>query len=299
MGTTQSDGLDWNDIPLLLALARDGSMRKAAAKLGVNTATVSRRVAAAESRLQARLFIRSPQGYRPTDAGRAFLEAAEGVEGHMQSLLARTRSEAGAVAGPVRITSVDAVLNDWLIPALPELLKGYPDLQVRCYPDNQRLSFTRSEADLALRVARPVEDAAIVMRRVATVGMGVYGTAAHAGVPRAAWADLPWLVFDDDLADATEAAWLARAVPNARWRFRCSAMSSLLAACEAGVGVAVLPCFAAQARRLQALTPEPVLQRELWLLAHRDAANIRRFRAVADWIAARARADAGRLSGSG
>lgn len=292
------DGLDWNDIPLLLALARDGSMRKAAARLGVNTATVSRRVAAAEARLQARLFIRSPQGYRPTDAGRAFLDAAEGVEGRMQTLLDRTRSEADAVAGPVRITSVDAVLNDWLIAALPDLLADHPALQVRCYPDNQRLSFTRSEADLALRVARPQEDAAIVMRRIATVGMGVFGTAAFAQVPRVAWGELPWLVFDDDLADAPEAAWLTRNVPRARWRFRCSAMSSLLAACVAGVGVAVLPCFAAHARGLQALTSEPVLQRELWLLGHREAAGIRRFRVVSDWIAARARSDADRLAGS-
>ena len=292
------DGLDWNDIPLLLALARDGSMRKAAARLGINTATVSRRVAAAEARLQARLFIRSPQGYRPTDAGRAFLDAAEGLEGRMQTLLDRTRSEADAVAGPVRVTSVDAVLNDWLIPALPDLLADHPALQVRCYPDNQRLSFTRSEADLALRVARPQEDAALVMRRIATVGMGVFGTAAYVQAPRAEWADLPWLLFDDDLADAPEATWLSRNVSSARRRFRCSAMSSLLAACAAGVGVAVLPCFAARAHGLLALTPEPVLQRELWLLGHREAAVIRRLRVVSDWIAARARSDADRLAGS-
>jgi DNA-binding transcriptional LysR family regulator len=53
---------DWNDIPILLALARERSMRRAADYLGMDVSTVSRRLAAAEKRLETRLFIRGPRG---------------------------------------------------------------------------------------------------------------------------------------------------------------------------------------------------------------------------------------------
>ncbi|MGI0133890.1 MAG: LysR family transcriptional regulator [Candidatus Micrarchaeaceae archaeon] len=84
MPTAQAP-IDWNDISILLALARAGAMRKASLRLGVNTSTISRRVAAAEARLQTRLFIRGPAGYKPTDAGRIFLDQAERIERSMYS----------------------------------------------------------------------------------------------------------------------------------------------------------------------------------------------------------------------
>lgn len=190
---TPLEALDWNDIPILLALAREGGMSKASRRLGVNTSTISRRVAAAEARLQARLFIRGPEGYKPTDAGRTFLASAEAIESSMQSLVSATHAEAGKIAGSVRITSVDTVLNDWLIPRLSGLLEAHPQLQFQMIAGNRVLSFTRSEADLALRIAKPREDAAILMRRVGSIGMAVFGVRRFRKVPRALWAELPWL----------------------------------------------------------------------------------------------------------
>ncbi len=290
--------LNWNDIPVLLALARCGSMRAAGRQLGVDTSTVSRRLAAVERRLQTRLFLRQPQGYVATDAGRAFVAAAERLEGDMQSLVAATRSETDSVRGVVRVTSVDVVLNDWLVPRLPTLLGQHPGLQVEALPDNQVLSFRRSEADLALRVARPREDAALVMRKVASVGMAVYGAPLFKGVPQASWADLPWLLFQDDLSQSLEMQWLARTVPGARWRFRCSSMSTLISACAAGLGLALLPSLAVRpGSGLVRLGAANEFQRELWLLSHRETRRIQRFRVVADWIAASAQADLQRFAG--
>ncbi len=296
---TPEHPLDWNDIPVLLALARNGSMRAAARRLAIDTSTVSRRLSAVERRLQTQLFLRKPEGYVPTEAGRAFLLAAEQMERGMLALVTATRTETDQVSGRVRITSVDAVLNDWLVPRLPDLLAQHGGLQVEAFPDNEVLSFRRSEADLALRVARPREDAAIAMRKVASVGMAVFGVERFRGVPRKGWAELPWVVFQDDLAQSLEMQWLSRAVPQARWRFRCSSMSTVISACRSGLGVAVLPCLSAHpASGLVRLSEEGEFQRELWLLSHRDARRIQRFRAVADWIAAAARADARRFAGA-
>lgn len=289
--STLTPPLDWNDIPILIALAREGSMGKASRRLGVNTSTISRRVAAAESRLQTRLFIRGPAGYQPTDAGRIFLEAADAIEGRIHSLVSATHCEADKVAGVVRITSVDSLLNDWLVPQIGDLLDMHPQLKLSLRADNQALSFTRSEADLALRVARPKADAALVMRRVAKIGMAVFGTRQYQQIPRERWSELPWLTFNEDLMEAAEMKWLRRITAITHSRFRCSDMSGLLQACESGLGVAVLPIIAARKRALVQLSPAPEFHRDLYLLSHRDAGKIRRFRVVADWIAARAQAE--------
>ncbi|MGQ0700593.1 MAG: LysR family transcriptional regulator [Panacagrimonas sp.] len=103
--------LDWNDIPLVLTLARCGRMREAAREMRVETSTVSRRLTALEKALGTRLFIRGPRGYELTDAGRAFVLRAESVYGEVQSIWTTTRAEAEGVRGTVRISAVDALFD--------------------------------------------------------------------------------------------------------------------------------------------------------------------------------------------
>ncbi|WP_313465698.1 LysR family transcriptional regulator [Pseudomonas nitroreducens] len=110
---------DWNDIPILLALARHGSMSATGRALGVDPSTMSRRLVAAEAALQTRLFIRDNAGYKATDAGEAFLSHAERILGDVQSMLLETRDEASAISGSVRITAVDFLFSHWLAAHAP------------------------------------------------------------------------------------------------------------------------------------------------------------------------------------
>lgn len=295
--TKHATRVDWNDIPLLLAIARERQLRAASGHLGVDSSTVSRRLAAAEERLQTRLFVRDPEGYKPTDAGRAFVEKAEEIERLVVSLFSVTKSTGEEVSGTVRITSVDALLNDWLTARLPKLLDLYPNLEIRLTAEHRNLSFTRSEADIGLRLARPAEDAAIVMRRVGHFGLAIYGAARFRDVSQEQWNDVPWITYNDDLADVPQMRWLRTVAPRAVSHFRSSSTPILLEACEAGLGLALLPCISARNRNLVRLTPGTVHERELWLLAHRDTANIRRFRVVSDWLAAQVAEDEPLLAG--
>src|SRR5947207_12676176 len=72
--------MDWDDVRYFLAVARGGSVRAAAARLGVNHSTVLRRVAQLEERLGARMFEKLPSGYRLTEAGEAAVELANQME---------------------------------------------------------------------------------------------------------------------------------------------------------------------------------------------------------------------------
>lgn len=290
--------VDWNDLPLLLAIAREGRLRAASKALGVDSSTVSRRLAAAEERLGAQLFTRDLDGYQPTDAGLAVVEAAEEIERKVHALFQEARQTAGDVSGPVRITSVDALLSDWLVPRLPGLLELYPQLEIKLIPENRRLSFSRGEADLALRLSRPDEDAAIRMRRVGSLGAAIYGHQKFAHIGPEAWGEQPWLLYNDDLADASPMRWIAKAAPNARVQLRSSAIPILVEACKAGLGLALLPCISVKGPGLHRLSVEDLPALDIWLLSHRETASIMRFRVVAEWLAAQLMADQALLAGT-
>src|SRR6201999_126352 len=81
--------IDWYDVRYFLAVARGGSVRAAAGRLGVNHATVLRRIAQLEERLGARMFEKLPSGYRLTDAGEEILELANQMEASSQQLETR------------------------------------------------------------------------------------------------------------------------------------------------------------------------------------------------------------------
>ncbi len=287
----KSRTFDWNDIPVLLALARDRRMRAASRRLGLDTSTLSRRLAAAEKALQVRLFVREPGGYKPTEAGSAFLKAAALIDADVRAMLSVAREASDAIAGTVRLTSVDLLLDHWLMPRLPALIDAHPSLDLRLMPNADNLSFSRGEADLALRIARPREDAALLMRRVGKVTMAVYAGAKRRRLPRARWAAQPWLSLDEELDHVVDNQWLRQNFPGARPRLRSSSSTNLVRACEEGLGLALLPCFAAHGRSLVRWSDKPELYREIWLLSHRDTARQRRFRVVADWLIAQLKVD--------
>lgn len=287
---------DWNDIPLLLALARQGTLAATARELGINPTTVGRRLQGAEQALKARLFLRENGRYRPTSAGAVLIERAAALQGDVRGMLSAAREEDRRVAGTVRLTSVEFLIAHWLVPQLPDLRALHPGLDLQLIGDNRDLSFTRHEADLALRLARPQQDAALVMRKVGELGYAVYAAAELGVAAGASWQEWPWLGYDDSLGHLPEARWLRQQCPAADVRLRVTALTSLQRACQAGLGLALLPCLLGEAGGLQRCSPV-LLHRELWLLCHRDLRRTLRFRALADWLAARLQADAGRLAG--
>ena len=275
------DRMDWNDIRLFLALAREGSLSGAARTLGIGVATISRRIERMEQVLGLPLFLRHQQGYDLTDQGAALLPRAEAVE-----LAALTlRQEAGSqtdIRGLVRVASVESLIAPFLVPALKPLLAGNPKLDVEILYSTATVNLHRHDADLALRLVRP-EAGNLTVRRLATMRFGLYGPpdgarpARHVTWPEAAGlgVPLPW----SNAFGAQQGARLA--VNN---------LHAQVAAVRDGLGMAVLPHFLARAAGLgllEATLPDgTAMERPLLLVTHADLAGSRRVRAVADAIAA-------------
>lgn len=277
---------DWNDIRLLLILQREGSLRATARILRVDVSTISRRLSAAETSLQTRLFIRTPSGYQATAAGLTFLASAQGISGHIQQMLENTQNSAASISGTVRITAVDCLFSLWLVKHLPSLTQEHPQLNLQLLNDNRDLSFSQSEADIAIRLARPEGDAALFMRKVGEMGWAVYGHAEQAPLAPAEWPQQTWLSYTEDLGHVPEMRWLQQLGLTAPALLQSSHLETLIQACKHGVGLALLPCMLADNAGLKQLSAGPVVFREIWLLSHRQTAQLARFAAVYQWLVA-------------
>jgi DNA-binding transcriptional LysR family regulator len=278
-------GLDWGHLRFFLALARTGSLSRAAKALGVDRNTVARRVAALEEELHMQLYERGPQGWIRTSAGEELAALASRVEDDVLALARHADAHDTAVAGTVRLTTAAHVAARLLAPAVPELRRRRPGLVLEIAVDQRPFDLTRREADLAVRVGRPRESG-LVTRKLADVAFRLYASPAYLGRRRTV--DLEndlFMGFDESLASAPQERWLGRVAPDRRVVFRCNSTAALIGAAGAGVGVAVLPCYAADCDpalvRLEGPEPAP---NELWLLVHGDLRRTPRVRAVIEWL---------------
>src|SRR4030088_2187727 len=113
--------IDWDDVRYFLAVARGGSVRAAAAQLGVNHSTVLRRIAQLEERLGAHMFEKLPSGYRLTAAGEEVLELANQMEASSHQLETRVFGRDQSVRGLLRVTLAPPLATPLLLPELAAL----------------------------------------------------------------------------------------------------------------------------------------------------------------------------------
>lgn len=278
-------GLDWGHLRFFLALARTGSLSRAAKTLGVDRNTIARRVAALEEELHVQLYERGPQGWIRTAAGEELAALASRVEEDVLALARHADARDTAVAGTVRLTTASHVAARLLAPAVPALRDRHPHLVLELAVDQRPFDLTRREADLAVRMGRPRESG-LVTRKLSDVAFRLYASPSYLGRRRAVdVAGDAFIGFDETLASTPQERWLARVAPDRRVSFRCNSTAALATAAAAGMGVAVLPCFYADGHpglvRLEG--PEPV-PHELWLLVHGDLRRTPRVHAVIDWL---------------
>ncbi|MFG1292631.1 LysR family transcriptional regulator [Xanthobacter versatilis] len=298
--------MDWDHLRVFLAVARQGQLLAAARRLGLNHATVARRLDALEEALGAPLFDRRPAGCVPTEAGERLLPAAERVEAEMLGIAEGFRDAAADVSGTVRIGAPDGLGNYFLAAELGALAALYPDLVVELVPLPRTFSLSRREADLAIVLDRPMEGRLLVSRLI-DYTLSVYAARAYLdrhGTPMSV-EDLAGHVVVtgvEDLAYASALDYSGVLEKHGRSRFRCASVMGQMEAVRAGAGIGVLHDFAA-GRHLEAQGPDALVRilpgigfrRSYFLLAHPDTAQVRRIAVLRDVLAQRFRAERARF----
>jgi len=281
--------MNWDDVRIFLAVARAGQILGAAKRLELNHATVSRRIAALEEALKAKLFRRLTTGSELTPAGERFFAVAERMEADMIAARSEIADEGDEITGTVRIGAPDGFGVTFLAPRLGELTRQHSQLKIQLVPVPRSFSLSRREADIAITVERPTEGR-LVAAKLVDYTLGLYASKAYAqahGLP-AARAELtnhrligyvPDLVINPTLDYAGEFS------PQWDAGFAISSALGQVEAVRSGAGIGILHSYIARAAPdLVPVSAIPTIRRSYWLVYHESVRSVRRIQAAAAFI---------------
>lgn len=286
--------LDWDQVRVFLAVARAGQLAGAAARLGLDVSTVSRRLDRLEGELGVHLFDRTRDGTVPTAAAEAMLLAAEDMERGLAQFAAAVDAIETTAEGTVRLTAPPGIADSFVAPLLARFHQRFPRVIVELDVSIGYADLTRREADVALRAQRPRSGDLVTTRLVSTRSLPMTSPeyAAELGKLKR-WTDARWITWGADLMHLPTGCWLTEQLAGATPVLRTSHFASQLAAAAAGLGVALASepfrhvhrlVPVAHARGLQAsIDALPV--EDIWLVGHRAMRTVPRIAALWEFLA--------------
>lgn len=275
--------MDWEDLRHLAAVGRLGSLSGAARALGVDHATVGRRVAALEARTGLRLLERRGRGTALTQAGERVAALAFDMEDRVLAVERLVQAERQPPRVEVVVSAPPALAMFMLAGGLATLRREQPSITVTLRGEASLVSLTRREADLTLRLQAPDEPTSVA-RKVGEMAYALYAAVDYPHGPDGDWA---LVSYDAEMDRLPQQAWLRAFAAGRPVSFRSNDMAILQPAARAGLGVVLLPCFMADPdpglRRWSGAAPP---NRGLWLAVHEDLRRLAAVRAVGDHLAA-------------
>src|SRR3954471_12707859 len=188
--------VDWRDLRIFLAIAREGTLGAAARKIGQTQPTMGRRLRALEKSLGQTLFQRTADGFVLTDEGTAVLRHAERIEEEALALERRASGAETQLDGLLRLSLADWFGTVILSPLIAAFGKRHPKVTVELLTDARFYSLPRREADLVFRI-KPFDEPEVISRRLLHIDYGVYVRAGSDYYPRAGdGAGLPLITMD-------------------------------------------------------------------------------------------------------
>lgn len=152
-----NDQMDWRDFHVLAILRSEGSLAGAARALGVNHATISRRIASLEADVGEPLVRRLARSTPLTDKGRDLAAIATEMLTSAQRIERLVKARGSSLSGTVRLTAPPVFVSETLIPTLPSFRRVHPHLRLILSSDAQLASLDAGQADLAVRLVQPTE----------------------------------------------------------------------------------------------------------------------------------------------
>ncbi|MGY8638281.1 LysR family transcriptional regulator [Bradyrhizobium sp. 14AA] len=277
--------MDWSDLRIFLAIAREGTLGAAARKIGQTQPTMGRRLRALEMALGQTLFQRTADGFVLTDEGTAVLGHAERIE---EETLALERHVSGAetqLDGHLRLSSSDWFGTVMLSPVIASFGKRHPGVTVELLTDARLYSLPRREADLVFRIKR-FSEPEVVSRKLLHIPYALYGKKGSKLPGAGDGSGVRVVTMNAEFADMPDAVWLKRTLPNAAIAARSNNRQVQAELCAGGSGFAVLPRpLGDRDRRLVAVDIGAAPPgRDTYVGYHRDLRRLARLRALLDLV---------------
>jgi len=275
------------ELEIVLALQRGGTLAAAADRLKVDTSTVFRAIKRIEQDVGELLFDRSRRGYVATELGRVLASHAERIETQLEEAREAAFHQATEPSGLLRITLTDTLLHTVLLPVLARFTALHPRIDLELATTNVLVNLSQREADIAIRVTdAPPEH--LVGIRLGTMRSAVYGGKEYlaAQPPGRHYGEMDWIALDDALPDHPSQHWRRAHYPQAARRHKVSNLLAVAGGVVNGLGVGVVPLAMMREHPQVAMLdgPLPELDIGLWVLAHPDTRYLGRMKAMFDFL---------------
>src|SRR6478609_6161020 len=162
-----------NDILVFLAVARERSFTRAAAKLGMTQSALSHTVRALEERLGVRLLTRTTRSVSPTEAGERLMQNVAPRLEEIEAEIAAVSDLGDKPIGTIRITAIDHVIDSVIWPRLATVLEKYPDVRVEIDSEYRMVDIAAERFDIGVRYGDQVQQDMVAVRLTPDIRMTI------------------------------------------------------------------------------------------------------------------------------
>ena len=283
----RESGIHWDDLRLLLLVARGGSFLAAGREAEAATSTLSRRLARLERDVGTRLLERRSDGVRLTEAGQRLAQTAEALELQLTARLRDLPATARGLEGTIRVSTGDG-FSAFLVRAIQSFGEKHPAVSFEVAVETRAADLVRREADLAIRTGSRRE-ASLVYRPLGRLEYGLWASSAYLarrGVPRGEkdLAQHDFVGFAGPMERLPIIRWL-RQRGVTRFAVRATSFGAFLEAARVGLGIAALPGELGKGltRVVPQARPDPL---PVHLVLHPEARRLPHVKAFAEHLVA-------------
>jgi len=278
---------EWGDFKILIALQRGGSVAGAARELGVDSSTVSRRLAALEDAIGARLLVRGGREFAWTTEGRAALCAAETMARAVDEATRTCRAATLDASGTVCVSMPPAFVPILFAKLVPHVRERFPLLKLLLSGDYERRDLAKGEADIAVRMAQPTEPD-LIGKRALGAGWCAFASAtylAQRGRPDTieALRGHTLVLYKETMHSIAPFGLLEPYRGNDA--VRCDNIELATQLVQAGTGIGLLPAMTEHGSPgLVRVFPTPLTSNTGWVVYHEATRDTARIRATVDLL---------------
>lgn len=274
--------LDWESLRFFSAFAREGGLAAAARSLGVEHATVVRRIAALEASLNMKLVDRRGRVYQLTEDGAKVNNYAAQMESASFALQRFADGEELRIEGEVILSAPPAYLGTLVARRLGTLRERYPRLQLRLVGIKSIASLARKETDIVIAFARPQEQN-VVAKNLGLLRFFAYASedylAAHS------MGAYEFIGYDSSMEHSIQQQWLLDQLKGRPLSVTSNDLRIQALAAVGHAGVVFLPAFLAKEYGLiRADLDETPRELSIWLAFHSDLRSSPKIRVVLDFL---------------
>ncbi|PKI03463.1 LysR family transcriptional regulator [Glaciecola sp. 33A] len=274
--------MNWDDLKIILAISRCGTMSGAASQLNVQHSTVSRRIKAFEKKLGTNLIRRNKGSYELTKAGNKVRDAALKVEREIISVDSALLNKKDPLIGTLRITTISSLASTILMPMFSAFSKAHPKIYLHIMASNNTASLANREADVAIRLSNAPPES-LIGKNAATVSSTVYCSSDYLKKHNKNKDDLKWLGVT---CCSFHKRWTKESCDIATHQFNIDDALLTCSALREGLGVSFLPCCIGDVEPtlVRYCEPDSKFDLGLWILIHTELRNNARVLAFRDYM---------------